>query len=216
MQANFSKVVFWSKYEQTWWWWDAIFIFLQLWVSCDGSGQRYCRGALPAVEQFLLLPAHLSKGIRLLVKLRSISRDLIKVHWPPCMLIWNHRWSRNYVNFMELCLTLTCNWKVNSSFSPTFINRHMYFGPLTTSFLFQTFYVNDFGFCHIGLILLKLLLCQQDVKTVWWTTCWRKGTWLTRSLLLLECGKLQFHSIEFAQLCIRTAYEALEFNHSAK
>lgn len=104
-----------------------------------GRSKGSARGALPAVEQFLLLPAHLSKGVRLLVKLRSISRDLIKVHWPLRMLIWNHWWSRNYVNFMELCLTRTCNWKGTSSFSPTFINRHMYFGPLTISFYFKLF-----------------------------------------------------------------------------
>lgn len=106
--------------------------------SCEslvmGQSKGSARGALPAVEQSLLLPAHLSKGVRLLVKLRSISRDLIKVHWPPHMLIWNHWWSRNYANFMKLCLTLTCNCKGTSSFSPTFINRHIYFGPLTISF----------------------------------------------------------------------------------
>lgn len=69
------------------------------------------------------------------------------------------------MGFMELCLTLTFNWKVTSSFSPTFINKLMYFDPLTIFFYFKLF-INDFGFCHIGLILLKLLLCQQDVKTV--------------------------------------------------
>lgn len=96
---------------------------------------------------------------------------------------------------------MTCNLYVVSPHSSPITHQYFYY-------FFPFSLISYFTFCHCIYILLKLILCHQDVKVIWWMTCKRWDTWLTHSLFFLECGKLQFHLPDFTQLCRRTLHEA--------